>query len=77
MTHISFAHLPLLRNGHIVPSKCRGHWETLFLVGMSVLCDNFMKGVGDTKFVGQLAVPDTFIFVFLAPNPVSDARVDV
>lgn len=29
------------------------------------------------KFVGQLAVPDTFIFVFLVPNPVSDARVDV
>ena len=62
----------------MVPRKSRGHWE-MFLVGKPVLCDDFMKGQGDThtKFGSQLAIPDIFTFVFLAPNPVSDTKVDV
>lgn len=44
-----------------------------FLAGKPVLHDNFMKW--GHKINGQLAVLDTFIFVFLAPNPVFDTKL--
>lgn len=43
------------------------------LFGKPVLGDVFIKdgewGVNDIKFGGRSAVPDTFIFVSLDPNP--------